>query len=175
MTTVVPVPVSTQKPPHTARTIAPVLKKKSISAPIQPTAESPQLRSQLSNEAETMLNDLESSLAQFLHHTKSSINTVPRPAIMEDEPNRKSLVKIRSMNSMHSHQQKNIEEPSMRVEWLDDAMQAERKKMIDEDEFSASSQNQSQHTPNGSVVIGQKRPLIDSNVDLPFKSKKSRR
>jgi hypothetical protein len=59
----------------------------------------------------------------------------------------------------------------MRVEWLDDAMQAERKKMIDEDERGTSSQQQSRYSEGN---IGQKRPLVDSNFDQSFNAKKCR-
>lgn len=121
----------------------------------------------ISNEAETMLNDLESSLAQFLSHnnTNNSVN-LSRPSITDDELCRKSLPKLRSINNMNNDQNENNDEPSMRVEWLDDAMQAERRKIVDEDEFNVNSQQSS-----GSR---QKRPLVDSNFDQSLNRKKSR-
>ena len=162
-------PSSTQKQNPTTRSIPPPLKKKPVSAPVQPPVQSPQLVSQLSNEAETMLNDLESSLAQFLNNNnhQNGIHLPSRPTTNDDESNRKSLTKIRSISNLNSYPSHDPTEPSMRVEWLDDAMQAERKKMIDEDESNPNSQgSQMRH--------GQKRPLVDSNGDQPFKSKRSR-
>ena len=133
-----------------------------------------QQSSQISNEAETMLHDLESSLAQFL--TKTS-NTNPislsRTTTTDEEQNRKSLPMIRSLNNIN-HENVNPDlEPSMRVEWLDDAMRAERKKMIDEDESNVNSQ-QASLARCSQLNIGQKRPLVDSNFDQSFNPKKCR-
>lgn len=150
-------------------------KKADIIVPSQPLSSKvlpptpPKKLSQISNEAETMLNDLESSLAQFLNNNTNSSLSISRSMTNDDEQNRKSLHIIRSINH---HNNENIDkdiEPSMRVEWLDDAMQAERKKIKDEDEHG--SQQQIRSTDSH---IGQKRPLIDSNFDQYFNSKKCR-
>ena len=130
--------------------------------------------SQISNEAETMLNDLESSLAQFLNKNMNNNISISRPSITEDEQNRKSLQIIRSISNINKNNNDNNGtdiKTSMRVEWLDDAMQAERKKMIDEDEYGISSQQQMR---SGDINTGQKRPLVDSNFDQSFNAKKSR-
>jgi hypothetical protein len=133
---------------------------------------SPKPSSQISNEAETMLNDLESSLAQFLHNNTNNNNTsLSRPAITDDEQNRKSLQIIRSIGNINNDNHEPDVEPSMRVEWLDDAMRAERKKMIDEDEHGVSSQSQPKYSESNH---GQKRPLVDSNFDQSFNAKKCR-
>jgi hypothetical protein len=126
---------------------------------------------QLSNEAETMLNDLESSLAQFLNKNTNNTTPASRPPITDDEQNKKPLQIIRSISNINNDIKSADIESSMRVEWLDDAMQAERKKMIDEDERGTSSQQQLRY---GESNIGQKRPLVDSNFDQSFKAKKCR-
>ena len=126
----------------------------------------------ISNEAETMLHDLESSLAQFLNNNTTNVTISSRPSTTDDESNRisrRTLPSISSMNNTHDHC--TTVESSMRVEWLDDAMQAERKKIIDEDESGASSQKQSQR---GEANAGHKRPLVDSNFDSNFNAKKIR-
>ena len=152
----VPNPVIQQPPPPPPKVIPP----------------SPKPSSQVSNEAESMLNDLESSLAQFLHNNTNSNNTpLSRPALTDDEQNRKSLQIIRSIGNMNNDNHESNVEPSMRVEWLDDAMRAERKKMIDEDEHGVSSQSQSKYSESNH---GQKRPLVDSNFDQSFNTKKCR-
>jgi len=164
---------------------APPVQKQQVNIPTKPSIQSPaklpipspQVSSQLSNEAETMLNDLESSLAQFLNNNNHQTSFNPsssRPStINDDESNRKSLSKIRSIsNNLNTNQSHDTTEPSMRVEWLDDAMQAERKKITDEDECTSNSQNQSQS--QNQKRNGQKRPLIDSNSEQSFKNKKSR-
>jgi hypothetical protein len=119
-----------------------------------------------------MLNDLESSLAQFLHNNSNSnsSSSTSRPAISDDEQNRKAIQIIRSISNINNDKNHTNIEPSMRVEWLDDAMQAERKKMIDEDEHGIGSQ-QSRH---GESNTGKKRPLVDSNFDQSFNAKKCR-
>ncbi|CAF3385095.1 unnamed protein product [Rotaria sp. Silwood1] len=137
----------------------------------------PKQSSQISNEAETMLNDLESSLAQFLNNNNNNNNSntnasIPRSSINDDEQNKKSLQIIRSISNINNNNNHDKDiEPSMRVEWLDDAMQAERKKMIDEDEHGISSQQQ---LLCGESKIGLKRPLVDSNFDQSFNAKKYR-
>ncbi|CAM4793373.1 unnamed protein product [Rotaria magnacalcarata] len=136
----------------------------------------PKPSSQISNEAETMLNDLESSLAQFLNNknnNSSSTASISRPSITDDAQNKKSLQIIRSISNMNNNSYHNVPniEPSMRVEWLDDAMQAERKKMIDEDEHGVSSQPKSQYEE---TKLGLKRPLVDINSHQSFNSKKFR-
>jgi len=139
-----------------------------------PPPSSPKRSSQVSNEAETMLSDLESSLAQFLNNNNNNNNTsLSRPSITDDEQNRKSLQIIRSISNINNDDNNTGTdiEPSMRVEWLDDAMQAERKKMVDEDEHGISSQQQSRCSQTN---IGQKRPLVDSNFDQSFNAKKCR-
>jgi hypothetical protein len=119
-----------------------------------------------------MLNDLESSLAQFLHNNTSNNNTsLSRPIITDDEQNRKSFQIIRSISNIKNDNHQTDVESSMRVEWLDDAMRAERKKMIDEDEHGVNSQQQSKY---GESNIGQKRPLVDSNFDQYLHAKKCR-
>jgi len=143
-----------------------------VSSKVLPS--SPKRSSQVSNEAETMLSDLESSLAQFLNNNNNNNNTsLSRPSITDDEQNRKSLQIIRSISNINNDDNNTGTdiEPSMRVEWLDDAMQAERKKMIDEDEHGISSQQQIRY---GESKVGQKRPLVDSNFDKSFNAKKCR-
>jgi hypothetical protein len=154
-------------------------KKSHIITPVSPISSPspkviPSSPKQFSNEAETMLNDLESSLAQFLNNnnnTNTNSTSISRPSITDDEQNKKSLQIIRSINNINNHNVGIVIEPSMRVEWLDDAMQAERKKMIDEDEHGISSQQQSRY---GESNIGKKRPLVDSNFDQSFNAKKCR-
>ncbi len=177
-------PFSSSKPIQTSRTI-PIIDKKKKShiitpvSTIQPSSpkvipSSPKQSSQISNEAETMLNDLESSLAQFLNNNNNTNNnntSISRPLITDDEQNKKSLQIIRSISNINNDNNDRDIEPSMRIEWLDDAMQAERKKMIDEDELGVSSQQQSRY---GGSNIGQKRPLVDSNFDHSFNAKKCR-
>ncbi|CAF2985643.1 unnamed protein product [Rotaria sp. Silwood2] len=138
----------------------------------------PKQSSQVSSEAETMLNDLQSSLAQFLNNNNNSNSnaSISRPSITDDEQNKKSLKIIRSISNINNNNNNNNNngtgiEPSMRVEWLDDAMQAERKKMVDEDEHGVSSQQQ---LLCGESKIGLKRPLVDSNFDQSFNAKKCR-
>lgn len=134
----------------------------------------PKQLSQVSNEAETMLSDLESSLAQYLNNNTSinSNTSISRPSTADDEQNKKSLQIIRSISNINNDNKHGSDiEPSMRVEWLDDAMQAERKKMIDEDEHSINSQQQLRC---GETNLGQKRPLVDSNFDQSFNAKKCR-
>ena len=127
---------------------------------------------QISNEAETMLHDLESSLAQFLNNNTTAVALPSRPSTTDDESNRPSRRLIASISSMNqTSDQCTTVESSMRVEWLDDAMQAERKKIIDEDESGASSQKQSQC---GEANAGHKRALVDSNFDSNFHAKKIR-
>jgi len=180
LTTVKPTP--SYKPTQTPRIVSVINKKKRSQIitpvpPIQPSSPKvipspPKQSSELSNEAETMLNDLESSLAQFLNNNTNNNNTpISRPSIIDDEPNKKSLQIIRSINNINNDNNSTDIEPSMRVEWLDDAMQAERKKMIDEDEHGVNSQQQSRY---GEINIGQKRPLVDSNFDQSFNAKKCR-
>jgi hypothetical protein len=119
-----------------------------------------------------MLHDLESSLAQFLHNNTNNNNTsLSRPTANDDEQSRKSIQIIRSISNINNDNHQTDVEPSMRVEWLDDAMRAERKKMIDEDEHGVSSQQQLRY---GESNIGQKRPLVDSNFDQSFNAKKCR-
>jgi hypothetical protein len=118
-----------------------------------------------------MLNDLESSLAQFLNKNTNNTTPASRPPITDDEQNKKPLQIIRSISNINNDIKSADIESSMRVEWLDDAMQAERKKMIDEDERGTSSQQQLRC---GESNIGQKRPLVDSNFDQSFKAKKCR-
>ena len=158
--------LSIQKKKKQSDLVIPISSPKVVpTSPKQPS-------SQLSNEAETMLNDLESSLAQFLHNNSNTNPTsCPRASIIDEEQNRKSLPMIRSIGNMNNENSTREIEPSMRVEWLDDAMRAERKKMIDEDEFSVSSQQQSRCSQ---LNIGQKRPLVDSNFDQSFNTKKCR-
>jgi len=180
LTTVKPTP--SYKPTQTPR-IVPVINKKKKSQiitpvpTIQPSSPEvipspPKQSSEISNEAETMLNDLESSLAQFLNNNTNNNNTpISRPSIIDDEQNKKSLQIIRSINNINNDNNSTDIESSMRVEWLDDAMQAERKKMIDEDEHGVNSQQQSRY---GEINIGQKRPLVDSNFDQSFNAKKCR-
>ncbi|UJR35468.1 hypothetical protein I4U23_028224 [Adineta vaga] len=149
--------------------VSEVLSPKVIPSLIQP------LSSQISNEAETMLNDLESSLAQFLNNNINNNNgntSISRSSIIDDEQNKKSLSIIRSISNMNNSHNNTDVEPSMRVEWLDDAMQAERQKMIDEDEHGTSSQQQ--HLRCSEVKVGKKRPLVDSNFDQSFNAKKCR-
>lgn len=152
---------------QTSRSL-PIVKKTKQSDTVIP-ASPKQPSSQLSNEAETMLNDLQSSLAQFLHN--NSTITCHRTAMIDEEQNRKSLPMIRSIGNMNSgNSPTEIESSSMRVEWLDDAMRAERKKMNDEDEFNV----HSQQSRSSQLNIGQKRPLVDSNFDQSFNTKKCR-
>lgn len=176
-------PTVSIKPIQTPRVMSAVDKKKKlpITASVPNMSISPpktvsslsQPLSQGSNEAETMLNDLESSLAQFLNNNTSS-NNVLRPSITDDEQNKKSLQIFRSISNINnntSHSSDPDIESSMRVEWLDDAMQAERKKMIDEDEHGISSQQQ---TLSGDSKHGLKRSLVDSNSNHSYNSKKIR-
>ena len=118
-----------------------------------------------------MLSDLESSLAQFLSNNTSHLTVLTRPAVVDEEPTRKSLPIIRSMSKTHHGDHHENHESLMRVEWLDDAMQAERKKIIDEDEYGTLSQP---NIRSGPASTGQKRPLVDSNFDQSFNAKKSR-
>ncbi|CAF0743120.1 unnamed protein product [Rotaria sordida] len=163
--------INKKKKPHIT-TVAPTIE---ISSPrVIPSV--PKQSSQISNEAETMLNDLESSLAQFLNHNNSNSNSnasISRPSMNDDEQNKKSLQIIRSISNINYNNTNNGTniEPSMRVEWLDDAMQAERKKMIDEDEHGISSQQQSL-CEESKIVL--KRPLVDSNFNQSFNAKKCR-
>jgi hypothetical protein len=175
-------PISSLKSIQTPR-IIPIINKKKKSLVTTPVPiiqsssprvipSSPKQSSQVSNEAETMLNDLESSLAQFLNNNTNNNNTsISRPLITDDEQNKKSLQIIRSISQINHDNIGTDIEPSMRVEWLDDAMQAERKKMVDEDEHGISSQQQSRCSQTN---IGQKRPLVDSNFDQSFNAKKCR-
>ncbi|CAF1217999.1 unnamed protein product [Adineta steineri] len=176
-------PVITLKRVQTSR-IIPIIDKKqkshivtsipttqllSSSSQVIPSSSKP--LSQISNEAETMLNDLESSLAQFLTNNSNTSTIMSRSIINDDEQNRKSIQIIRSISNITDDNIHTDIEQSMRVEWLDDAMQAERKKMIDEDENGTSSQQQIQ---SGEAQIRQKRPLVDSNFDHSFNKKKCR-
>ncbi|CAF0863878.1 unnamed protein product [Adineta ricciae] len=179
-------PMKALKPVQTLRSLPTMNKKQThhlathvaesqVSSPkVIPTSMPPPPSSSLSqntSEAETMLNDLESSLAQFLNNNTS----ISRASIVDDEQTKKSLPVIRSISNMKNDHNNNIDtdiEPSMRVEWLDDAMQAERQKMIDEDEHNASSQQK--QLRSGEAKTGKKRPLIDSNFDQSFNAKKCR-
>ena len=91
--------------------------------------------------------------------------------LIDDEQNRRSIQVIRSVSSTHDEHKCTDIEPLMRVEWLDDAMQAERKKMRDEDESGIGSQR---HCHYEESKIGLKRPLVDSNFDESFNTKKCR-
>ena len=174
-------PILSSKPIQTPRIISIINKKKKSlvatpvpiiqSSPSIVIPSSPKQSSQVSNEAEIMLNNLESSLAQFLNNNTTTNNntSISRPLITDDEQNKKSLQIIRSISQINHDNIGTDIEPSMRVEWLDDAMQAERKKMIDEDERGISSQQQSRCSETN---IGQKRPLVDSNFDQSFNAKK---
>jgi hypothetical protein len=142
-----------------------------LRSPAKGNVSSPKPSPQISNEAETMLNDLESSLAQFLSNNTSHITVLTRPPVTDEEPTRKSLPIIRSISKTHHGDHYENHESLMRVEWLDDAMQAERKKIIDEDERGTLSQPVIR---NGQANTGQKRPLVDSNFDQSFNAKKSR-
>jgi hypothetical protein len=180
LTTIKPTP--SFKPMQTSR-IFPTMnkKKKSLIATQLPPIQLPspkvissssQQPLQVSNEAETMISDLESSLAQFLHNNvNNNATSISRPSVNDDEQNRKSLQIIRSISNLNNDIKNTDIGLSMRVEWLDDAMQAERKKMIDEDERGISSQQQSRC---GESNIGQKRPLVDSNFEQSFNAKKCR-
>jgi hypothetical protein len=180
LTTIKPTP--SFKPMQTSR-IIPTMnkKKKSLIATQLPPIQLPspkvissssQQPLQVSNEAETMISDLESSLAQFLHNNvNNNATSISRPSVTDDEQNRKSLQIIRSISNLNNDIKNTDIGPSMRVEWLDDAMQAERKKMIDEDERGISSQQQSRC---GESNISQKRPLVDSNFEQSFNAKKCR-
>ena len=131
---------------------------------------SPKHSSQASNEAETMLNDLQLSLTQFLNNNNSTTSISHRP-VADNKRNAKSFSIIPSNNKITNNNVIDIES-SMRVEWLDDEMQAERRKIIDEDEYIFNNnQQQSQYEePN----TGLKRPLVDSNLDYSFNAKKCR-
>ena len=120
-----------------------------------------------------MLHDLESSLAQFLNNNNTTAAAIPsRPFTTDDESNRPSRRMLASISSMNqTNDQCTTVESSMRVEWLDDAMQAERKKIIDEDESGASSQKLS-HCAEANA--GHKRPLVDSHFDSNSNAKKIR-
>ena len=145
------------------------------SMPPPPSSSSSLSLSQNTSEAETMLNDLESSLAQFLNNNNNNNTSISRVSIVDDEQTKKSLPVIRSISNMKNDHNNNIDtdiEPSMRVEWLDDAMQAERQKMIDEDEHGASSQQKQLRSDEAKT--GKKRPLVDSNFDQSFNAKKCR-
>jgi hypothetical protein len=126
------------------------------------------------NEADSMLNDLESSLAQFLSHNTSNPTSRTRPSsITDDESNRKSLPIIRSVSNMTSRHDHVPNEPLMRVEWLDDAMQVERQKMIDEDEQCCGNSQSQGRTVQSKA--GQKRPLVETNIEQCLNSKKKSR
>ena len=119
-----------------------------------------------------------SSLSQLLNNNNNNNNnntSISRVSIVDDEQTKKSLPVIRSISNMKNDHNNNIDtdiEPSMRVEWLDDAMQAERQKMIDEDEHGASSQQKQLRSDEAKT--GKKRPLVDSNFDQSFNAKKCR-
>jgi hypothetical protein len=118
-----------------------------------------------------MLNNLQSSLAQFLNNNQSIVNE--RVSIKEEEVVRKSLPKLRSLSNITHMNESTANEPLMRVEWLDDAMQAERKKIIDEDERGVPSHSQSR-TDSTSHTHGQKRSRPESAMHQSFNAKKSR-
>lgn len=169
------------KPVQTLRSLPTMNKKQThhlaesqVSSPkVIPTPMPPSSLSQNTNEAETMLNDLESSLAQFLNNNNNT--SISRASIVDEEQTKKSLPVIRSISNMKNDHNNNIDtdiEPSMRVEWLDDAMQAERQKMVEEDEHGASSQQK--QLRGDEAKTGKKRPLIDSNFDQSCNAKKCR-
>jgi len=154
-------------PPTTTKIVKrlPIISKPKKVEILSPKVLVPQKLSQISNEAESMLNDLESSLAQFLNQNSTSSSSISRSMTNDDEHNRKSLHMIRSINHHNNANGDEDIEPSMRVEWLDDAMQAERQKIRDEDEHGS---QQSTNSPSG-----QKRTRSDSNFDNQyFQSKK---
>lgn len=174
------------KPSQIHRSIPVINKKKNVHVSSTTSIIMPQVHPtppkqpvESSIEAETMLNDLQSSLAQFLHNNNNNSNSMistNRQSITDDEQNKKSLPIIRSISNINNNHTNNEDatkiEPSMRIEWLDDAMKAERKKMIDEDERGISSQQQSIHEETPTTL---KRPLVDSNFDKPYNAKKCRR
>jgi len=158
-------------PIQTSRIIPITMKKSKINpdisfSTIRSTTESlskiiPSSSEQTTDEAETMLNDLESSLAQFLN--KNNIISCPSSTlIIDDDQKKKSLPLVRSISNISNYTKEEplIPQISMRVEWLDDAMQAERKKMIDEEESNEFSQQQHYQ---GSSITTQKRRFIESD------------
>ena len=165
-----------QKPTELPISIATTNRKKKIvqsaslsNLPVPKKVPLTKTPSQPSNEAETMLNDLESSLAQFL--SNNAHTNLNRPSKPDEETTRKSLPTFRSVTTTNTNKEENDSEPTMRVEWLDDAMQAERQKIVDEDESNANSQR---IIRNESSSLAKKRHLVESNCDRSFNAKKSR-